>query len=732
MRNAPLCLFAAAWMTVPLIPAATAQTATPPASSSAAVAYSENFEALDALPTGWQAEGDVRVIDGEHFDGARSLRLARDDQHFDAATAATGAARPFGPGEVELRGAVKTDLRSPDASFETALGLQCLDAAGKVLDTVRLADVYGATNWKSFRIQATLPEGTVAVRWRVELLKAIGQSWVDELSVTPAGTSAAAKSIVHRVLLTGTKPGNLLYPGDKAAFNAAVLASEPLPEGTLHYIVKDYWGVEQTAGASVRLNNMGKEKDFLRYETQIDLGDQTFETGKYYELHVEIPTGNEGEPYREFTSFAFLPEAVTKKYPWRDIPFTSRDWDNRIPDFITLSDRLGLRVGGLWAGWDVIPPYPAHAPNLDLVRKFDMGALAGTPIHAIEAHMPGYELITEQALRKGVDNLLKNFDPDHRMMIDLGNEPQGSGPTVAANVAAYKIVYDEVKKVSPDTLVIGTSIGPAEEYFKLGFQNDCDVVDFHMYEDSRGMESIFQKYEAMFDRYGGRKPIWSTETGLNSQGLSRRAIASDLIRKFSIFFACGGANISWFDICYPDHEGKLRGGSDDSFNVFDGTYGLYHPRLDAIAYYNMVNAISIKKFVARQHYGDVQAFLFRDKDGRALQVWWKERGGQEVAVPLVGVKDVQLTRIDGTIAPLDADGKGVTLRVSEDPLILQYDGGPDALPTTLEEPAVKVTALPVEVVRGAGAKIGLTVGKGHVGLISVSVPPGWKKSARPD
>ena len=46
-------------------------------------------------------------------------------------------------------------------------------------------------------------------------------------------------------------------------------------------------------------------------------------------------------------------------------------------------------------------------------------------------------------------------------------------------------------------------------------------------------------------------------------------------------------------------------------NVFDCRYNHYAPRLDAVAYYNAVNAIAIKKFVMEKNYpGEDKFFSF--------------------------------------------------------------------------------------------------------------------------
>jgi hypothetical protein len=67
-------------------------------------------------------------------------------------------------------------------------------------------------------------------------------------------------------------------------------------------------------------------------------------------------------------------------------------------------------------------------------------------------------------------------------VVNLGNEPHGTGEQVKQQVRAYKIAYDEIKKVAPDAIVVATSVPATEEYFQAGYQDACDAFDFHVYE----------------------------------------------------------------------------------------------------------------------------------------------------------------------------------------------------------------------------------------------------------
>ena len=439
-------------------------------------------------------------------------------------------------------------------------------------------------------------------------------------------------------------------------------------------------------------------------------------------MHAAIPQEG-GEPFRNFTSFAILPEAVTKRYKPEQIPFTSRNWDNRLTEYFLLSDRLGLRTCGVWGGWSSKPPYKPEAPSIEMCQKLGMGVLTGTPCATIEQGKKEYD---ETALRQGVRNLIEKYGKYRPLTISLGNEPHGTGERVRANVAAYRVVYEEIKKIDPTIFVVATAVEPNKEYFELGYGKWCDAYDFHIYEGFENVRTALEQYHALMKKYGNPRPVWSTELGLNSQGMPRHAVAVELIKTFTTFFAAGGSNASWFTLLYPDGDAKSFGSSGDSHNVFDCRYNHYAPRLDAVAYYNVVNAIAIKKFHEDKQYADgVHAFLFRDKDNRNLQVLWKSKGRKDVFVPLPGVKPVQVIRIDGSRRMLDADGKGVTLSVSEDPVLLLYDGGEAALAKELGTPAAALQAPPLTVAKHGSTTLTVAVNGGSAERINVIAPPFW-------
>lgn len=675
-RSLPFVPASAAFLLFSFLPVQAQKSAAPPPP------YAFGFES--PLGPEWKFHGNVAVDDGDAFQEGKALRLSRAEQKVNEPADATAPAFPAIPGIWRLGVAARVDIYSPDNSFNGKVWLECLNAEGKVIERFPVAAFDRQKTWETAGRDVEFPAGTASARFYFEMNKTHGTFKVDALSAGYVSALRSETQTVDKILFSTAQTGNLLFPSDPRKVTVSVETFADLPEGgrTLAWSVRDYWGAEQGAPAVIELRAAGGKK----YEGEIDLAGLPLEEGRYYEIHASVPQKT-GEPASNYSSFAILPEAPAKKYKPEEIPFTARNWDNRIEAYYFLADRLGIRICGIWGRFGSAPPYEAQALHINLVEKLGMGALTTSPIFNIEHQRPGWEKFDETCLREGIRNLIEKAGPVRPLVINLGNEPLGDPEVVKRSVAAYKLVYQEIRKIDPSITVVGSSAGTIEEFFKQGFGEWCDAYDFHTYEDSKYIREIFKRYDELFKKYGHPKPIWATEVGLNSQGLGRSVVSADMIKKFTAFFAAGGANVSWFGIIYPDPNLKLSGGADDAHNVFDCRYSRYAPKLDAVTYYNMVNAIGIKKFVAEKEYPEgVYAALFRDRENQCFQVLWKEEGRSDVMVPLPGVEKARLIRIDGRVRELDAGGRGLALSVGTDPLILLYESAKAPLADKLEAP----------------------------------------------
>jgi len=700
-------------------------TESPKSATKPAATWTEGFEGKDALGPNWASEGTTSIDKGSAFKDQQSMRLTRTLENVNHPCLALSTEFAVAPGTWEFSVAAKCDMQSPDVSYNGTVEIEYLDANGRVLGSARITDVHGKQNWGFYSKRIELPAGTATARFRAIMNKAVGQFWVDSLSATPVA-DAPTKEQQIKMIFSSAAVGNLFLPEDKRLMQIEVQPEKGLTADAtiVYWVIRDYFGAEQNEPAVMSMDIADGKRRPSNYKATIDFSKVPLQVGRYYELHAELKHANGRVEFHDSTAFAILPEAEANKYKPAEIPFTSRSWDNRVPETFPLTNRLGIRICGVASNFGNTPPYTPGAPNIDVADKLNMQALCRTPGFAFERKLKGYEKLDEEALRASIKAFVDKYGKGRYYF--LGNEPHGTGQIVDDNIAAYKVMYEELKKQDPTCFVIGTSNGAEEEYFQKGFQMYLDAYDYHTYADYTNTRATFKKYRELFKKYGGgEKPIWTTESGLNSQGMTRLAISSDMVRKIAVFFAEGGGSFSWFGTAYPDTTGKLHLNSEDSMNVFDGTWRKFSPRLDAVTYYNLVNAVTIKKFADEKHYGNINAFLMRDKDDNCLLTMWKEKGRQDVGLPIAWNGKAKLTLLDGTSLELAANP---TITVNEDAILLQFKSDITTLPEKLGQPAFEILKLPASIVKGGDATIQVTK-HGRGDNISVTAPPFWEMPA---
>ncbi len=620
-------------------------------------AWQEDFDEVEALK--WQTSGDVS------YDSMLTMRRTLETIQQPTSASSPRFAVKEGSWRVAYRW--KSDLHSPDNSFHGAVELNIYDTNDHKLATFPLAIGFGQNDWTEVEKQIRLPHGVAYASWNCQLNKTYGQFSIDDLTVARLVVQPAVPRI-ESIRIASEAIGNLFYPERPIAFQISVPTNKPLAkeDQLVQAEVRDYRGDIVLSQIVAPLSQVEGQT----YDGQIELDRSKLNVGQFYELHVTIAQG-EGDPAMEFSGFAILPEAISKQYKPEQIPFTIRNWDSRFPDYFYLADRLGLRMMGVWGGWSNEPPYRPKLPGLEIVKKLDAKWVTGTPASKVEDE--GFKTVTEESLRQGMTNFLKEYADQGLAMIALGNEPHGKGKVVLDNVKAYKAVYEAVKAYDPAIHVIGTSVEPNKEYFEAGYQNYLDSYDFHIYEHYSKVRRTMAEYRKLMEKYDAVKPIHSTELGLNSQGQARLAVAIEMIKKCTVFFAEGGETVSWFTIMYPDKDGNARGQFGDAHCVFDCKFNNYNPRLDAVTYYHLINSLGVKKFIEEKQSPDgTQSYLFRDDAGNCLKVVWNDEAKKIVDLDVAKDAKVDVIRIDGLRQHIDTNRALVQLEVSDEPLMLLY------------------------------------------------------------
>ena len=462
-----------------------------------AASFKADFES-GAVPPEWKTQGKVFADKAEPFKGEGCLSLERTQENMETPTGAVTNAFAVKEGVWEIAAAAKASVYSPDTSYNGAVRLVLADAGGKVLDNIEVG-IFTANKWEAIKKRVDLPKGVTTARFEIQLNKTYGKFSVDELSASYLAPSARANAAVAALKFSSKVLGNMFKPEDKVALDITAECTRPLPEQCREVVcvLRDYWGAEFSEPIKVKLEKAtGGAGGKKAYKGSLDLSGLKLEQGKYYEVHGSVAEPELAEPYTDKSTFVILPEAVTKKYRPTEIPFTSRDWDDRIKEYFFLSDRLGLRFCCLWSGWNAKPPYEVHAPGIEWCKELGMGAVLGTPGNMIEYHQGNYKDYNETALREGAKNLVNKYKDYVPIYVNLGNEPHAADDARAQEmVAAYKAMYEGAKAADPNVLVIGTSCGADEIYFKNGFHQYLDVFDFHAYDDAnsiKGEESEIQ------------------------------------------------------------------------------------------------------------------------------------------------------------------------------------------------------------------------------------------------
>ena len=697
-----------------------------------------SFESGIGSPAGWLVTGEVRVEADASVAGKHALVLRRDPVELPATGASSGRF-PLRAGVWELSGAYAGKLHSPDVSFNVAVSVPAYAAGGDLLKSRRLVVASGERPWTRFKERFDVPSGAEAGVIEIAFNKTHGEFRIDDLALTYIGASIPMEGGDRKVVFASNRAGQLFYPGDAVRFGITVETPADLEGDRLRvrWQVTDFHKAPSApAGVSALVRAGRTEAGWNRYTGVIDLSQLPLQTGPYYELNTTLDLGA-ASPAVETASFAILPEPVTRHLDPLETPFGAHTWNATVHEYFPLAARLGIRRGLVFWRWPETAPYtPAydegheHESRIGWPKRFGIAPYGVVyPVMWTE-HRDG-PLYTDEALREGTRLSIEKYKKHGLWGFQIGNEPPSWNPEwVKRSVEVYKVVYDEIKKTDPNFVAIGSAIGPNEAFFKAGFQEFQDVYNIHAYSDLGELRHEMRKYRELFKKYGGEKPIWSTEIGSKSQGLPRDVIANDIIRKAASFFADGGAFFTWFAVGgMPDSTGERTGSYSDSMDLFAGKFNMHLPRIDAIAYYHLINTLGTKTFVEERRYADgAQGFLFRDKHFNTLAVYWNATGANDVFLPLPGIHEVELRWPDGTARRLDARGEGITLRIGETPILVSYRDDTGPLPEKLDTraPAVALTALPESLLQGDTVKFTAKItDPKKAGALLLSGPHGW-------
>ncbi|WFB35934.1 sugar-binding protein [Kiritimatiellota bacterium B12222] len=680
--------------------------------------YLESFENTQGL-NNWEILGQVHTQTGDAMKGHSSLRLSRSLQDINEPASAFSPPFTATPGVWTLSGASRAKIHSPDNSYHGAVHVSWMDENDTLLERQSIGETYNQSHWRTFSKQLRAPQNTAKGRWEFELRKTYG--WVEVDDLKAVRNAKQPKEVnVERVVISADATGTLFLPEQPVILHTQVYSQKALTDNArrVSYAITDYWGAEYLSG-ELTLEQGSKQDGGFTYQASLDASAAPLPLNKYFAITMIVDP--DGEAVQGFRSFARLPEAPSHQYAHEQIPFSLRNWDPRVANYVDIASRMGFRTVNSWGDYSPEKPEVADIYRADEFIKYDMKAEVGVRgVNRVERGNLEYM----ETLQEATVNLVNQLG-DLAAYYCLGNEPHGGPEEIKRNVQAYKVAYEAIKATNPEAFVVSTSHGPDENYFKAGYHQYCDAYDFHIYESYQGIPSRIEKFNALGEQYGAVKPVFCTEMGVNSQGMTRHFVGVEMIKKFTTFFAYGGAHVSWFTIMYPDPTGRIYGSSTEAHNMFDARYGFYSPKFDAVVHYHFLNAYLDKKAVDKtlSATGTGQ-YLFANEQGNCLQVIWNDEQSESVWIPLPTDSTVRMIRIDGQDSTLQAAHGGITLNVGNEPILLLYDQQHPTL-RPAEAGRIRITSDIHPLVRGEEIVIEVA-GKNLAQMpLRLQMPPRW-------
>lgn len=223
-------------------------------------------------------------------------------------------------------------------------------------------------------------------------------------------------------------------------------------------------------------------------------------------------------------------------------------------------------------------------------------------------------------------------------------------PSAEDYARLLKVTREAVKQADPAAKLCAPAVAPlqgwdrkfVERLYQLGCKDSFDVFDYHYYRNDPPEDEVPQELaaiRAVMARYGDSKPIWVSESGVNSP-INRAPASYDrqaalVVRNQLLCSALGVERFFYFD---------LQNWFDDPDKSWDSTLGLVEAggtrKPSFHAYKTMVRETGKMDPVGRilSLGPDVQGVLFHNKvdDSYLLAAWLTSASTTTVQIPVVG------------------------------------------------------------------------------------------------
>jgi len=582
-------------------------------------------------------------------------------------------------------------------------------------ETLLVAD--GTQDWTRYEIVLkNLPASRGAKRrWLYYSLDSPGEGqaapkvWLDDAELVP---------LTDSVRIVSPKLGNFLTEGAAGALTYTV-RDVPKEQGRrLKWAVTDFWGqfVKQgetglaadgqgTAAATVPLPGRG-----------------------YFGFTCLLLDGNGQALQGETVSAAQLPKPPADA-AHRDPQSAFACWG--------VSAELAPALGVKWTRWiergNDFTPVPGQADQFDWRLKEYAGEYkpadrrreeqqAGLTTYLCFHQFADWMLTGPDGKRAAVPLDWNRFADwvafvyrqvtDLVPVVEVWNEPvipwgwQGTPEDI---VTLHRTVYQTVKKLNPNAIVIGPcdSLEHLDTFGKLGGFQWVDALSTHPYRANSPEATDFvgelRRTKEIAAKYGKPTDLWITEMGWTTAPgrFTELEQANWIVRAYVLALSEGVRNLN----VHIFGDWNNPSASEKYFGIVrtDRT-----PKPAAVAYATMTRNLEGAKhasaidWLGRASYGHVF-----ERDGKPLLVLWNAAGeGAREELP-VGVNEVQVERLDGTTETVTTrDGK-LELTLGQSPVFVTGAAAELYLKPDLK--TITVQPDPLKVAAGDEVQVRLTV-----------------------
>jgi len=282
---------------------------------------------------------------------------------------------------------------------------------------------------------------------------------------------------------------------------------------------------------------------------------------------------------------------------------------------------------------------------------------------------------------------------DHFTYWSVWNEPNilpfwAPEPNADHYAKLLKLAYKSAKRADPDCKICAPAIAPlgtwdkkfVERLYQLGCKDYFDVFDYHYYRHSAPEPEVpdeIADIKALMHRYGDKKPIWISETGVSSpikeKEKSYPRQAAYIVRNHLLCLASGVERIFYFD---------LQNWFDSPDASWDSYLGLVEAggekKPSFYAYKTMVKEVNFKKVVGRYRVPkeDLEAVLIYDEKipEYILAVWLIKEDEKKKIKFICEAKNVKIVHPYGEeeILPFESTSSSQTTRE----IIVEIDQNP--------------------------------------------------------